>query len=153
MDAFSIILVCFMLALIFVEAKGMLFFWIFKVLALLIICTGIESTYHIPRVWGIIIILIFYICMIVVNGILNIQLLLDSVDDGWRNFYVAVHNMYSLPDVEEVGDAREIVELLVSYVLCRVMDAVLIGGLINIISEKDIGWTEKRTSERKKRDT
>lgn len=119
------------------------YFWIFKVLALIIICSGIKISSHIPRVWGIIIILTFYICMIVVNGILNIQLLLDSVDDGWRNFYVAVHNMYSLPDVEEVGDARECVELLVSYVLCRVMDAVLIGGLINIISEKDIGWTEK----------
>lgn len=124
-----------MLALSLFEIR--FFFWFFKILALFITCTFINTGKKTNRLAGMIIIIGAYVGMVVLNGFLNIELLEGRVDDGWRNYYTAVYNMYSLPELESInGGKNQIVETLANYILCRLMDAVLIGGLVNMISEK-----------------
>lgn len=101
------------------------------------ICTFINIGKKTNRLAGMIIIIGAYVGLVVFNGLLNIELLEGRVEDGWRNYYTAVYNMYSLPELESInGGKNQIVETLANYILCRLMDAVLIGGLVNMISEK-----------------
>lgn len=124
-----------MFALSLVEIR--FFFWLFKILALFITCTFLNTGKKTNRLAGMIIIIGAYVGMVVINGLLNIELLEGRVEDGWRNYYTAVYNMYSLPELESInGGKNQIVETLANYILCRLMDAVLIGGLVNMISEK-----------------
>ncbi len=120
-------------ALVFIEIKQM--FWIFKLIALFFIVSMVDICKHANRIRGMIFILVAYIEMIVGNGVLNTTLLMGSTEDAYTNFYIAVQNMYSLPIIESLPDNQQIVETMVTYILCRIMDAILLGVTINIISD------------------
>lgn len=129
--------VCFAFLFAVMLYESCFFFWLFKILALFMICTFINIGKKTNRLAGMIIIIGAYVGMVVLNGFLNIELLEGRVEDGWRNYYTAVYNMYSLPEPVRInGGKNQIVETLANYILCRLMDAVLIGGLVNMISEK-----------------
>lgn len=129
--------VCFAFLFAVMLYESCFFFWLFKILALFMICTFINIGKKTNRLAGMIIIIGAYVGLVVFNGLLNIELLEGRVEDGWRNYYTAVYNMYSLPELESInGGKNQIVETLANYILCRLMDAVLIGGLVNMISEK-----------------
>lgn len=129
--------VCFAFLFAVMLYESCFFFWLFKILVLFMICTFINIGKKTNRLAGMIIIIGACVGMMVLNGFLNIELLEGRVEDGWRNYYTAVYNMYSLPELESInGGKNQIVETLANYILCRLMDAVLIGGLVNMISEK-----------------
>ena len=87
--------------------------------------------------------------MLGANGLLNIRFLNESTAQGWENFYIAIQNIYSLPEISNLTEKNEIIEIICSFVLFRIADAVMLGGLVAIITENDLGWTEERPKKTK----
>lgn len=134
--------------LLFVFAVGMvetgLLFWYFKVLTILLVFSAVKMVGHTSRFWGVVIMCGAYVVLVVLYGVLNSNFLLSSVIEGERNFYIAVQNLYALPEIEKLKSSKEIWENIVSFLMGRIMDAVLIGSLVNIFCENHLGWFEKR---------
>ena len=52
-----------------------------------------------------------------IKRFLNIELLEGRVEDGWRNYYTAVYNMYSLQSQCINGGKNQICETLANYIM------------------------------------
>jgi len=134
--------ILFLLAICTVQMEEL--FFIFKVLSIFSIFSAVKIVGHTNRFLGMLIIIFSYILIIVLNGVLNSEFLLLPLEEACRNFYVAIQSFYELPRLENLNSNIEIMEQIVNFLMCRIMDAVLIGSLVNIMNENHLGWFENR---------
>lgn len=135
-------LMAFVLAVAFMEFNIKIYLF-FKFLVLLIIFCGIKMANRANRFVGMLIIIAAYLIMVIMFGALDIKFAYSTMEEAWDNFYLAIQRIYSLPNIDELETTVRIIDVLLSFVIGRIMDAVLIGALVNIFTEKESGWFDK----------
>ena len=132
--ALFLILIMFYLAIGMVRVSIELFI-IFKILTIFIIFSIVKIAEHTTRFGGMVMMCCSYMLLVVMNGLLNSHLLLSSALEGEKNFYISLQNMYTLPNLETLESTKELWENVVNYLLCRIVDAVLISKLVEIFND------------------
>lgn len=137
---FGMVIMLIVFCLIFVQ-NHITAFWVFRVFALIILASGLKILPHVSRLMGMVIIIGLYMAMVGISAMLSMNFLLSSTSEWLEAFYRSILNLFSLPILNsgEV-DANNIIEIVGRFLLCRILDAILIGALTNIISEKDRAW-------------
>lgn len=145
---FAVFFAFFLFAFSVISVRIEELFGLFRMLTLFVIVSIIKNTEYTNRFVGVIIVCFSYVLSIVIYGVLNSNFLLSSITEVEINFYFAVKNLYSLPDVGFFSSNKEMLGCIIDFVLCRIMDAVVISRLVDIFNEKDLGWFEKRKVKR-----
>lgn len=122
----------FFLAILLVNINTYLFF-VFRFIVIALLICGLKIALRISRLLGILCIIVMYVLMVVLNGTLSTQLLQADMAVFEDLFYENVRNMYSLPELEEVTESS--LELLINFGICRILDAILLGVLVDILSQ------------------
>ena len=118
-------------------------FWILRVITLLILICGLKIIPHVNRLLGIILIIALYIAMVAISATLSIDFLFSSISEVCVAFYRNVRNLYTLPEPNAEMSMRNLLEIMGSFLLCRIMDAILIGALVDIIKAKERPWLKR----------
>jgi len=84
---------------------------------------------------GVAMIIVVYILMVVASGMLTLDFLYAPLTEGWQYFYEGVKNIYSWPDELVSYEKIKVIEVLVAFISGRIMDAVLIGVLVERINK------------------
>lgn len=122
-------------------------FWAFKLLFMFILVCIVFKYAAFGKYISVSSVIIAYIIMVILNAILSGNVLYSLIPDSINNFYSTVSAMYTLPDLEKVPSIEILISNLINFIICRIMDAVLLGSVVNFLfteNSKEIVKQEKK---------
>ncbi len=125
----------FLFVLSFSLAEIIVFMYLFKVLTMLALLMGIIIIKDASPIVKIVMSIIFYLGMVVFDVMLTTGFLFSSVDKAVEAIYIGFQRIYCLNPLSPDYQKGELLTNIVDYLICRIMDVILLGFLSSTFIE------------------
>ncbi len=109
--------------------------YIFKIMLMLMLVIGIVMLGNLNITFKIIGAIVVYVLMIAIDVVLTTSFLYSPVDQGVEAMYQVFQRIYCLNPLTEPYDKGELISSIVDFLMCRIMDVILLGFLSTTFME------------------
>ena len=109
--------------------------YIFKTIIMFVLIIGVLMLSGRNPIFKIVGAIIVYLLMISLDVILTTSFLYSSVDQGVEAMYQVFQRIYCLNPLTEPYDKGELISSIVDFLICRIMDVILLGFLSTTFME------------------
>lgn len=138
MNKFSILIVWIILLFIFAFSASKInteLMYFFKLSIMFILLLGIAVLKDMPVVAKILISILFYLLMVIVDVVVTSGFLFAPANQPVKAMYEVFQRIYCLSPIAASYKREELITAMVDFLICRIMDVILLGFLSSAFVE------------------
>lgn len=114
---------------------SIIFMYFFKILIMFMLLMGLLIIKNAPPTVKIVMAIIFYLGMVAIDVVLTTGFLFSTIDEDVKAIYEVFQRIYCLNPLGKDYQKEELVTAIVDFLMCRIMDVILLGFLSSTFIE------------------
>ncbi len=114
---------------------SIIFMYLFKILIMFMLLMGLLIIKNAPPTVKIVMAIIFYLGMVAIDVVLTTGFLFSTIDEAVKAIYEVFQRIYCLNPLGKDYQKEELVTAIVDFLMCRIMDVILLGFLSSTFIE------------------
>ena len=114
---------------------SIIFMYFFKILIMFMLLMGLLIIKNAPPIVKIVMAIIFYLGMVAIDVVLTTGFLFSTIDEAVKAIYEVFQRIYCLNPLGKDYQKEELVTAIAGFLMCRIMDVILLGFLSSTFIE------------------